>query len=95
MNINQQTRFNQLYQAYLKELSLQGKSPKTVDMYSRCIRQVSVFFDTCPDAFTSAELKIYLLSLVESTTGQHQIITEAATQFLWRVIQRIQTGQRL
>ena len=29
MNINDQTRFNQLYQAYLNELTLQGKSPKT------------------------------------------------------------------
>jgi len=33
MNINDQTRFNQVYQAYLNELTLQGKSPKTVDMY--------------------------------------------------------------
>jgi hypothetical protein len=49
MNINDQTRFNQFYQAYLNELTLQGKSPKTIDMYSRCIRQVSVFFDTCPE----------------------------------------------
>jgi hypothetical protein len=39
MNINDQTRFNQSYQAYLNELTLQGKSPKTIDMYSRCIRQ--------------------------------------------------------
>jgi hypothetical protein len=39
MNINDQTRFNQFYQAYLNELTLQGKSPKTIDMYSRCIRQ--------------------------------------------------------
>jgi hypothetical protein len=34
MNIDEQTRFNQLYQAYLNELTLQGKSPKTLDMYS-------------------------------------------------------------
>jgi hypothetical protein len=27
MNINDQTRFNQVYQAYLNELTLQGKSP--------------------------------------------------------------------
>jgi|GEM_PF-3873341 len=35
MNINDQTRFNNLYQEYLNALTLQGKSPKTVDMYSR------------------------------------------------------------
>jgi integrase/recombinase XerD len=33
MNINDQTRFNQFYQAYLNELTLQGKSPKTIDKY--------------------------------------------------------------
>jgi hypothetical protein len=65
MNINDQTRFNQFYQAYLNELSLQGKSPKTIDMYSRCIRQVSVFFDTCPDTLTAAQLKAYFLSVVQ------------------------------
>jgi hypothetical protein len=57
MNINDQTRFNQVYQAYLNELTLQGESPKTVDMYSRCLRQVAVFFDTCPDTLTDAQLK--------------------------------------
>ncbi|WP_198556691.1 phage integrase N-terminal SAM-like domain-containing protein [Paraglaciecola sp. MB-3u-78] len=66
MNINDQTRFNQFYQAYLNELTLQGKSPKTIDMYSRCIRQVSVFFDTCPDTLTAAQLKAYFLSLVQT-----------------------------
>ena len=56
MNIND-PRFNQLYQAYLNELTLQSKSPKTLDMYSRCSRQVSVFFDICPVALTAAELR--------------------------------------
>jgi hypothetical protein len=66
MNINDQTRFNQFYQAYLNKLTLQGKSPKTIDMYSRCIRQVSVFFDTCPDTLTAAQLKAYFLSVVQT-----------------------------
>ncbi|WP_340676827.1 hypothetical protein [Paraglaciecola sp.] len=48
MNINDQTRFNQFYQAYLNELTLQSKSPKTLDMYGCCPRQVAVFFDICP-----------------------------------------------
>ncbi|MBA6232863.1 MULTISPECIES: hypothetical protein [unclassified Colwellia] len=49
MNINDK--------AYLNELTLQGKSPKTVDMYSRCLRQVVVFFYTCPDTLTAVQLK--------------------------------------
>jgi hypothetical protein len=39
MKTNQQHRFNNLYQEYLNALILQGKSPKTVDMYSRYLRQ--------------------------------------------------------
>ena len=84
MNINQQTRFNQYYQAYLKELTLQGKSPKTVDMYSRCIRQVSVFFDTCPDALTAAELKTYFFSLAQNKSWSAVKIARNAIQFLYR-----------
>jgi site-specific recombinase XerD len=84
MNINEQTRFNQYYQAYLKELTLQGKSPKTVDMYSRCIRQVSVFFDTCPDALTAAELKAYFFSLAQNKSWSAVKIARNAIQFLYR-----------
>jgi integrase/recombinase XerD len=35
-------------------------------MYSRCLRQVVVFFDTCPDTLTAAQLKAYFLSLVQT-----------------------------
>ncbi len=52
MNTAEQTRFNKLYQQYLNELTLQGKSPKTVDMYSRYILQLSTYFDCCPDQKT-------------------------------------------
>ena len=84
MNINDQTRFNQFYQAYLNELTLQGKSPKTIDMYSRCIRQVSVFFDTCPDTLTAAQLKAYFLSLVQTKSWSAVKIARNAIQFFCR-----------
>ena len=41
-------RFQSLYQRFLIELTLRGKSPKTIDLYTRCLRQVSDYFDTCP-----------------------------------------------
>ena len=63
---------------------MQGKSPKTLDMYSRCIRQVSVFFDTCPDALTAAELKGYFLSLVETKSWSAVKIARNAIQFFYR-----------
>jgi site-specific recombinase XerD len=84
MNINDQTRFNQVYQAYLNELTLQGKSPKTVDMYSRCLRQVAVFFDTCPDTLTAAQLKTYFLSLVQAKSWSAVKIARNAIQFFYR-----------
>jgi hypothetical protein len=65
MNIIEQTRFNLLYQSYLNELTLQGKSEKTIDAYSRCIRQTATFFDSCPDKLTVEALKTYFLHLVE------------------------------
>ncbi|WP_028865709.1 phage integrase N-terminal SAM-like domain-containing protein, partial [Psychromonas aquimarina] len=61
----EQTRFNNLYQSYLNELILQGKSPKTIDCYSRCLRQITQYFDTCPDHLSTEELKTYFLHLVE------------------------------
>jgi|TARA_R110000868_G_scaffold32617_6_gene118761 hypothetical protein len=45
-------------------------------MYSRCLRQVSVFFDTCPDTLTAAQLKAYFLSLVHSQQAQWIMATE-------------------
>ena len=52
MNQNEQQRFDHLYQRYLNELTLQGKSPRTIEAYSRCIRKLSEFFDGCPDHLT-------------------------------------------
>jgi integrase/recombinase XerD len=94
MNINDQTRFNQFYQAYLNELTLQGKSPKTIDMYSRCIRQVSVFFDTCPDTLTAAQLKAYFLSVVQTKSWSAVKIARNAIQFFYRQVLLINTLNR-
>ena len=84
MNINEQIRFNQVHQAYLNELTLQEKSPKTIDMYSRCLRQVAVFFDTCPDTLTAAQLKTYFLSLVQDKSRSAEIIVRNTIQFFYR-----------
>ncbi|WP_231731531.1 hypothetical protein [Colwellia sp. TT2012] len=53
MNTQEQAYFNSIYQSYLNELTLQGKSTKTIDSYSRCIRQVATFFDVCPVNFNT------------------------------------------
>ena len=46
MNNDEQNRFNKLYPQYLNELTLQGKSPKTIEMYSRYIRHIAEHFDS-------------------------------------------------
>jgi integrase/recombinase XerD len=53
-------------------------------MYSRCIRQVSVFFDTCPDTLTAAQLKAYFLSLVQTKSWSAVKIARNAIQFFYR-----------
>lgn len=83
MNITVQTRFNLLYQSYLNELTLQGKSENTIDCYSRCIRQTATFFNACPDQLTVEDLKTYFLHLVEYKSWSHVKITRCAIQFLY------------
>lgn len=65
MNANEHARFQSLHQRYLTELTLRGKSPKTIDMYARCLRQVGDFFDTCPDQLSTDQLRQYFMHLVE------------------------------
>lgn len=84
MNINEQTRFNSLYQRYLNELTLQGKSPKTVEMYSRHIRQIGDFFDCCPDHLTAEQLKQYFLFLVEGRSWSTVKVARNAVQFFYK-----------
>lgn len=79
-----QARFDNLYQPYLNELTLQGKSEKTIDCYSRCVRQISQFFDICPDKITTEQLKVYFLNLVENKSWSAVKITRNAIQFFFK-----------
>ena len=67
MNTQDHARFQSqsLYQRYLTELTLRDKSAKTIDLYSRCLRQVSDYFDTCPDQLSTDQLRQYFMHLVE------------------------------
>jgi integrase/recombinase XerD len=79
-----QTRFDNLYQAYLNKLILQGKSPKTIDCYSRCLRQVTEYFNLCPDHLTTEDLKIYFIYLVEHKSWSLVKISRNAIQFFYK-----------
>ena len=80
----EQARFDNLYQAYLNELILQGKSPKTIDCYSRCLRQVTEYFNLCPDHLSTEDLKIYFLFLVEHKSWSLVKISRNAIQFFYK-----------
>ncbi len=62
MNTQEQAHFDLIYQSYLNELTLQEKSVKTIDSYSRCIRPVATFFDVYPVNLTTEQLIPNLLS---------------------------------
>ena len=84
MNTQEQAHFNSIYQSYLNELTLQGKSTKTIDIYSRCIRQVATFFDVCPVNLTTEQLKTYFHYLVLNKSWSMVKISRCAIQFLYR-----------
>ncbi|WP_250655630.1 tyrosine-type recombinase/integrase [Alkalimarinus coralli] len=84
MNINEQTRFTLLYERYLNELTLQGKSPKTIEMYSRYLRKIGDYFDCCPDNLTADQLKSYFMQLVETRSWSAVKIARNAIQFFYK-----------
>ena len=86
MNKKEQKRFDIFYSNYLNELTLQGKSERTIDVYSRYIRQIAVFFDRCPDDLTKDELKIYFAHLVETRSWSAVKSARNAIQFAYKHI---------
>ncbi|NQZ50715.1 MAG: phage integrase N-terminal SAM-like domain-containing protein [Moritella sp.] len=66
MHHSQQQRFNFLYEQHFINLRLQGKRPATIDAYSRAIRRISTYFDRSPDCLTTANLKDYFNSLIQT-----------------------------
>lgn len=58
--------FDQRYQTHLKHLKLKGLQPKTIDAYSRAIRQMGDYFEYQIDNLSSAQLTDYFSSRVDS-----------------------------
>jgi len=86
MKTPDQARFDQLYQSYLNELTLQGKSDRTVDGSSRCIRQIAKFFEVCPDNLTTEQLKVYFLDLVKNKSWSAVKIARNALQLFYQLV---------
>lgn len=86
MTAHETAHFQQLYQRYLTELTLRGKSPKTIDLYARCLRQVSDFFDTCPDQLSTDQLRQYFMHLVEHRSWSLVKIARNALQSFYQYV---------
>lgn len=86
MHADDQARFQALQQRYLTELTLHGKSPKTIDLYTRCLRQTAEFFDTCPDQLSTDQLRQYFLHLVEHRSWSLVKIARNALQSFYRLV---------
>ncbi|CAG22743.1 tyrosine-type recombinase/integrase [Photobacterium profundum] len=77
-------RYNHLYEQHLTNLTLQGKRPATIDAYSRAVRRISQFFDRCPDAMTTADLKQYFASLIQTHSWSTVKLDRNGLQFFYR-----------
>jgi site-specific recombinase XerD len=86
MNTNEHARFQALHQRYLTELTLRGKSPKTIDLYTRCLRQVSDYFETCPDQLSTDQLRQYFMHLVEHRSWSLVKIARNALQSFYQYV---------
>ncbi|MBC7193719.1 site-specific integrase [Marinobacter sp.] len=86
MNFNETARFQDLHQRYLTELTLRGKSPKTIDLYTHCLRQVCDFFDTCPDQLSTDQLQQYFMHLVEHRSWSLVKIARNALQSFYQYV---------
>jgi integrase/recombinase XerD len=83
MNDFDKTRFDQLYKRHVNALILQGKSEKTIEMYSHSLRRVTAHFDVCPDRLTTEHLRQYFLALVESHSWSTVKVDRNAIQFFY------------
>jgi site-specific recombinase XerD len=84
MTPSEQLRFEKLYNRHLRMLKLQGKSDKTIDVYSRALRRVAKHFDCCPDQLTPEQLEIYFGQLVESHSWSTVKVDRNGLQFFWK-----------
>ena len=88
MNANEHARFQALHQRYLTELTLRGKSPKTIDLYTRCLRQVCDYFQTCPDQLSTDQLQQYFMHLVQHRSWSLVKIARNALQSFYQYVLR-------
>lgn len=86
MDNKDQTHFNFLYQQHVNALILQGKSERTIEMYSRSLRKITTQFDMPPDRITTEHLKQYFLALAQSHSWSSVKVDRNAFQFFFKYV---------
>jgi integrase/recombinase XerD len=66
MEASTDANFKQNYQSHVKHLKLKGIEPKTIEAYSRAIRQVGEHFDHQIDNLSAQQVTNYFSDLVTS-----------------------------
>jgi integrase/recombinase XerD len=84
MNTSQAQHYNYLYEQHLMNLRLQGKRPSTIDAYARAVRRITAFFDKTPDTLTTADLKQYFNSLIQTHSWSTIKLDRNGLQFFYR-----------
>jgi site-specific recombinase XerD len=84
MNSSQEQRYQYLYEQHLINLSLQGKRPSTIDAYARAVRRITQYFDQVPDTLTTAHLKQYFNSLIQTHSWSTIKLDRNGLQFFYR-----------
>lgn len=83
MNKAQQKKFDSLYVLHVNALQRQGKADATIDAYSRAVRRITAYFDTCPDRLSQDQLKDYFSSLVKSHSWSTVKLDRNGLQFFY------------
>ena len=84
MDATEQQRFEKLYQKHLTTLKLQGKRKSTIDLYSRPLRRLAIFFNRSPDRLSPDDLRTYFAALVESHSWSTVKTDRNGLQFFWK-----------
>jgi len=84
MNLTEVKRFEALYKRHVKLLKLQGKSPKTIDAYSRAVRRITQHFACCPDTLTTEQLENYFAELVDTYSWSTVKLDRLGLMFFWK-----------
>jgi integrase len=84
MKLNEQARFDGLYQQQLTHLKLQGLSDSTIDVYSRALRRIAAYFDCCPDHLSIEQLTTYFADLVDSYSWSTVKVDRNGLQFFYK-----------